>query len=122
MSMSYSVPTLPNRSPHSSKETFSAVHRHGLLCLHIAMLDQLLRKFFQKLRRMAGDHVAKFFASLTVADREGFHSASDPDIKKAALFVNRTFQLRTRMRQQTFFHPHNVDVRKLKSFAAMHCN
>src|SRR4029079_19192979 len=69
---------------------------------------------------MTRNRITKFLASFAVADRECLHRTRYRHVKETALFIDRSFDFRTTMRQQAIFQTDYVHVRILEAFATVH--
>ena len=87
-----------------------------------SVLAPLMNQFLQERRRVTGQDLAIFFSARAIADRQGLLRAGHRHIEQPPLFLQRSFPLGARMRQETVLQPGDVNVRELKTLATVHRN
>src|SRR5436190_17018756 len=111
---------LIQRRAHGSKHVPSTIDGYGFFGLLIRVFDEFLGQFEQEARGMARSRLAEFFARMTMAQGQSLHGSGNGDIEEAPFLIQSALDFRTGMRQQPILHPHDIDVWKFKSLAAMH--
>src|SRR6185436_15454386 len=107
MTMGFSGGGRSSRLPRSvrclaqgGEQVASGFPCYGLPAFLVFVFDKLGGQLLQKRGRMTGHELAVFFPTAAMADRERLHRASNRDVKKPSLFIQRALGFRPQVRQQ----------------------